>query len=73
VQVELFDVTGELTSTRSVPLADSPGAPTTVEMQDALPVESFLSPMAVSKEAFTLAFEAIEPGMLFHAAQQNCR
>ncbi len=53
---------GSVTAIRSVPILASRGAPTAVELHDALPIEAFLAPAADAKGAFSAAFEALVPG-----------
>ena len=61
-QVDLYDVSGPHgASMRAIPLLEERGAPTPVDLQDALPLSAFLAPVAESKEALSAAVEALEP------------
>ena len=74
LQIELHDVgTPGRPSVRSVPLlAEGGGPPTPLELQDALPLEAFLAPVAACKDNLVAAIEALEaqePGS--HSAGTN--
>lgn len=46
---------------RSVPILETYGSPTSVELQDALPLDAFLAPVSSSKDAIASALESLEP------------
>ena len=60
-QIELYDVVGGVTSIRSVPILESYGSPTALELQDGLPLGAFLAPVASCKDALAAALETLEP------------
>lgn len=64
LQVRVYDIMGGVTSVRSVPILASHGAPTAVDLHDALPISPFLAPASEAKEAIAAALEALEPGEL---------
>ncbi len=61
LQIQLFDVAGGVMSIRSVPILEMQGSPTPVDLQDALPLEAFLAPVASCKDAIAAALETLTP------------
>jgi hypothetical protein len=54
-------VLGKVPTVVHVPLIEEEGAPTPLELEDALPLGSLLAPVAASKDAIAAALETLAP------------
>ena len=59
-QVALYDFQGPTPGVRRIPLIDQGDRPTPVDLQDALPLDDFLGPLAQCREAVSLTLEALQ-------------
>ena len=62
LQIELYDVQGSVPSVKYVCLREeAKGAPTPLALEDALPLQHLLAPVASCKESIAAAVEALQP------------
>lgn len=61
-QIELYDVQGSMPSVRYVHLREeAKGAPTSLALEDALPLQHLLAPVATCKDSIAAAVDALQP------------
>lgn len=60
-QIGLYDVVGRVARVQYVPILEEDGAPTPLELEDALPLGALLAPLATHKDGIAAALEALEP------------
>ncbi len=59
-QIGLYEVSGSVPTVRYVPILEADGAPTPLDLEDALPLACLLSPVADAKDAIGAAIDALQ-------------
>ena len=59
-QIGLYEVSGSVPTVRFVPIVEADGAPTPLDLEDALPLACLLTPVADAKDAISAAIDALQ-------------
>ena len=59
-QIGLYETGGAIPAVRYVPIAEEEGAPTPLDLEDALPLTSLLTPVTEHKEAIAAALDTLQ-------------
>jgi len=59
VQIGLYEVSGAVPTVRYVPILEDDGAPTPLDLEDALPLAALLTRVADAKDSIAAAIDAM--------------